>query len=146
MQRTITHEALITLIEAREILDKSETWTRGENARTSSDRSCSTDNPDACKFCFIGAMSRSVFFRSTVINQRLCPPFLGPYTSSEVMIRAAAFCTPYLPQMQGVFGGELCRLINFNDREASYKDVISVLDKSIVDAKKAVADEMLNSN
>lgn len=137
MKRSIIHEALISLIEARCILDRPDKWTKGEYARDVEERSVNTNNPLACKYCLHGAIIHSAHSRASNNKRTLCPSFIGEFAASDVVAKAISFCVPHLPPTTGTFFGDGARIINFNDRVASHKDMLLVLDQAIIDAKVA---------
>lgn len=144
MTRSLIHEALISLIEARCTLDSPTKWTRGDYAQSAEGKSVFTNGPAAVKYDIQGAMWRSVISRSTTNKNMLTPSMIGAMPVSEVVQKATLFCTPHLPPVTGMFYSEGSKLINFNDRIAAHKDILVILDKAIVDAKEAFEKEFLS--
>lgn len=145
MIRSLIHEALVSLIEARCTLDSPTKWTRGDYAQNVDGKGVFTNGPEAVKYDIQGAMWRSVISRSTANKSKLTPAMIGGIFASDVVQKATLFCIPYLPPVSGTFYSEGSKLINFNDRVASHKDILLVLEKAIVDAKEAFEQELLNT-
>lgn len=145
MLHSLIHEALISLIEARCILDSPTKWARGDYAQSAEGKGVFTNGPEAIKYDVQGAMWRSAISRSTSNKHMLTPAMIGDIYVSEIVNKATLFCVPYLPTVSGTFYSEGSKLVNFNDRIASHKDILLVLEKAIVDAKEAFEQELLNT-
>jgi hypothetical protein len=134
---SLIHEALITLLEARCTLSASDKWTKSSYARDKDGKEVSPIDPKAVKYCFEGAMWHSVYSRSKINPQTLCPTFIGSHNTSNVLSAVVSYCVKHLPKEEKVMYGESSRIIHFNDKVATHEQVLEVLDQGIAEAKAA---------
>lgn len=141
--RSLIHEALISLIEAKCTLTKPDRWTQKNYAIDKDGNAVCAIHTNACKYCVQGAIWHSALSRSRGADRALCPATIGDFAVSTIVEQATLFLIPHLPSVQGVFNGPGSRLIQYNDFVASHADVLYLLDKGIIDAKVAFEKELL---
>lgn len=106
----------VTVAETLELAQKlvKNGWTRGAPARTYKGKPVDVDDPKACRFCMIGAISRSAHdlkdFRG----------YSERFTDAVVEVNR-----------QMITEGNRRSIIGFNDLDAKKKDVIALFQRTI---------------
>lgn len=108
------------LINSRKAFTGPDKWTRGEYARNFDGEKVSEFSPEACQFCIVGMLWNQSGFLE------------GP---EEEDVEKSSLVNEACEVISKVIGGKKSISKWQDDQETSFKDVIEVLDKSIVQSR-----------